>query len=318
VHRPDVQWRQGFILLSDILGVSMLVDAINNRKPSGASESAVLGPFHGERAPELPIGANIYLDPILDDLCDATHISINIKAALLLPAGFGRLTALLLPSCQSELKPRASLSHRAFSFRPELRMGVPATVRYADAAPTLLQINVPSPGARMLVASVPTGGFSMNTALRSKILELLDKHRILSLATLRPDGWPQATTVGYVSRGLTLWFMTGKDTQKARNLKRDNRVSLTIDHDTTDPTTIAGLSMAARAFPVTQEARIRDILFVELPKKYPEYTSMMSGLDISSVAVFELRPEVISVLDYSKGFAHTDEVTVADADRNAA
>ncbi|MCU0899200.1 MAG: intradiol ring-cleavage dioxygenase [Cypionkella sp.] len=55
-------WRQEFILLSDILGVSMLVDAINNRKPSGASESTVLGPFHVEDAPELPMGADICLD----------------------------------------------------------------------------------------------------------------------------------------------------------------------------------------------------------------------------------------------------------------
>ena len=55
-------WRQEFILLSDILGVSMLVDAINNRKPSGATESTVLGPFHVADAPELPMGANICLD----------------------------------------------------------------------------------------------------------------------------------------------------------------------------------------------------------------------------------------------------------------
>ena len=54
--------RQEFILLSDTLGVSMLVDAINNRKPSGASESTVLGPFHLADAPELPMGANICLD----------------------------------------------------------------------------------------------------------------------------------------------------------------------------------------------------------------------------------------------------------------
>jgi len=60
-HKSD-DWRQEFILLSDVLGVSMLVDAINNRKPSGASESTVLGPFHLKGAPELPMGANICLD----------------------------------------------------------------------------------------------------------------------------------------------------------------------------------------------------------------------------------------------------------------
>jgi hydroxyquinol 1,2-dioxygenase len=55
-------WRQEYILLSDVLGVSMLVDAINNRKPTGASESTVLGPFHVPDAPEMPMGADICLD----------------------------------------------------------------------------------------------------------------------------------------------------------------------------------------------------------------------------------------------------------------
>lgn len=60
-HMCD-DWRQEFILLSDILGVSMLVDAINSRRPTGASENTVLGPFHLEGAPELEMGANICLD----------------------------------------------------------------------------------------------------------------------------------------------------------------------------------------------------------------------------------------------------------------
>jgi nitroimidazol reductase NimA-like FMN-containing flavoprotein (pyridoxamine 5'-phosphate oxidase superfamily) len=41
---------------------------------------------------------------------------------------------------------------------------------------------------------------------RQKILTLLDQHRVMTIATLRPDGWPQATTVGYVNEGLTLLF----------------------------------------------------------------------------------------------------------------
>jgi catechol 1,2-dioxygenase len=60
-HMCD-DWRQEFILLSDTLGVSMLVDAINSRRPTGASENTVLGPFHVEGAPDLPMGANICLD----------------------------------------------------------------------------------------------------------------------------------------------------------------------------------------------------------------------------------------------------------------
>ena len=55
-------WRQEFILLSDTLGVSMLVETVNNRKPSGATEATVLGPFYVEGAPHLEHGANISLD----------------------------------------------------------------------------------------------------------------------------------------------------------------------------------------------------------------------------------------------------------------
>lgn len=55
-------WRQEYILLSDTLGVSMLVDAINSRRPTGASENTVLGPFHVDGAPELPMGTNICRD----------------------------------------------------------------------------------------------------------------------------------------------------------------------------------------------------------------------------------------------------------------
>lgn len=54
--------RQEFILLSDVLGASMLVDAINNRRPPGATENTVLGPFHVEGVPELPMGSNISKD----------------------------------------------------------------------------------------------------------------------------------------------------------------------------------------------------------------------------------------------------------------
>ncbi len=60
-HKCD-DWRQEFVLMSDIWGVSMLVDAINSRRPNGASENTVLGPFHVDGAPEYEMGANICLD----------------------------------------------------------------------------------------------------------------------------------------------------------------------------------------------------------------------------------------------------------------
>jgi hydroxyquinol 1,2-dioxygenase len=51
--------RQEFILMSDTLGVSMLVDALNYEAGEGCTESTVLGPFHRRKAPRYPLGANI-------------------------------------------------------------------------------------------------------------------------------------------------------------------------------------------------------------------------------------------------------------------
>src|SRR6187401_1889194 len=100
----------------------------------------------------------------------------------------------------------------------------------------------------------------MDEQIRQEILTLLDQHRIMTIATLRPDGWPQATTVGYVNEGLTLYFLCGLDSQKAANLARDDRVSLTIDHDTADLMAITGLSMAALARVVTDRPEAEKVL----------------------------------------------------------
>lgn len=51
--------RQEFILLSDTLGVSMLVDAINHALPDGTTETTVLGPFYLSGPKEMPLGSNI-------------------------------------------------------------------------------------------------------------------------------------------------------------------------------------------------------------------------------------------------------------------
>lgn len=62
VGHSCTDWRQEFILLSDVLGVSMLVDAINHQRATVATENTVLGPFHVAGAPRCENGTNICLD----------------------------------------------------------------------------------------------------------------------------------------------------------------------------------------------------------------------------------------------------------------
>lgn len=145
----------------------------------------------------------------------------------------------------------------------------------------------------------------MNDEIRKKILTLLDDHRIMTIATLRPDGWPQATTVSYVNEGLILYFLCGLHSQKAANLARNDRVSLVIADDTSDPMAAIGLSMAAHVQAVTDTAKADEILRMLL-LKYPEQPSF--PVPMLHLRVFRVTPTVISVVDYAKGFGHTDLV----------
>ena len=113
----------------------------------------------------------------------------------------------------------------------------------------------------------------MNEEITKKILSIMDQHRIMTVATLRPDGWPQATTVGYANDGLTLYFLCGLDSQKAANLARDDRLSLTIDHDTPQVMEITGLSMAGHAQAVIDPVEAEKALEL-LMRKYPKQESL--------------------------------------------
>jgi hypothetical protein len=86
-------------------------------------------------------------------------------------------------------------------------------------------------------------------------------------------------------------------------------VSLTIDHDTADLMKITGLSMAAHARVVSDRAEAERVLRM-LPLKYPDAPPLPVKMPSpDEIRIFRTEPKIISVLDYSKGFGHTDVIT---------
>ncbi|MBI1361741.1 MAG: pyridoxamine 5'-phosphate oxidase family protein [Alphaproteobacteria bacterium] len=152
----------------------------------------------------------------------------------------------------------------------------------------------------------------MESGIRALILDIIARHRVMTLATLRPDGWPQATTVGYASDGMILYFLCGAGSQKASNLAACNKVSLTIDGDPDQVMELKGVSMAATAEFVKDPA-LASRLYTKLIAKYPGAETLPPP-DPAMVRYVRLTPKVISVLDYSKGFGHTDLVDVTADD----
>ena len=159
----------------------------------------------------------------------------------------------------------------------------------------------------------------MDAKTRQQILSILDGNRTMTVATLRPDGWPQATTVGYAHDGMTLYFLCGPESQKARNLARDDRVSITIDDDAPQVMEITGLSMAAHATPVVDPLEGEKALRM-LVSRYPEQKEPLPGPlpTPNDVRIFRVTPEVISVLDYRKGFGYSELLKMSETSASSA
>src|ERR1700681_680294 len=155
----------------------------------------------------------------------------------------------------------------------------------------------------------------MNHDLRDLAVRLLDEHRIMTIATNRSDGWPQATVVGYANDGLTIYCFVSRLSQKYANIMRDKRVSIAIASDVSAPLQIKGLSLAAKAVLVGDRdefGRACDVFM----KRYPEYSSWPRP-DPAIAPMLRITPEIISVLDYSKDFGHSDLLSVSPGDLGA-
>lgn len=116
--------------------------------------------------------------------------------------------------------------------------------------------------------------FKLKTRTKTKtkdlILQILDSHRVMAVATNRPDGWPQVTMVGYVNDGFLLYCFVDRNSQKCANILRDGRVSIAIGSDASKPCDIKGLSLAGRASIVTGESELGYVSRLRL-QRYPEY-----------------------------------------------
>ena len=155
----------------------------------------------------------------------------------------------------------------------------------------------------------------MTPETRASILRILDEHRLMTLATVRPDGWPQATVVSYVNDGLTLYCFVARLGQKFSNIKNEPRVSVAIAREVSMTSSIKGLSLAARATAIEDRLEYDRMTNVFITR-FPEYADWPRPSPVFA-PLLRLTPEVVSLIDYSKGFGHSELVTVARHDLGA-
>jgi nitroimidazol reductase NimA-like FMN-containing flavoprotein (pyridoxamine 5'-phosphate oxidase superfamily) len=142
-----------------------------------------------------------------------------------------------------------------------------------------------------------------------KAVRILDRYRLMTIATLRADGWPQATMVNYANDGLLLYFIISRQSQKYANIQRDSRVSIVIGRDFDDPRQIEALSIAANASDVRDPVQWEHAIDLVLAR-HPALAAM-GRPDLTHSAVIRAYCSIVTILDYSKGFGHADLLTVS-------
>jgi len=148
----------------------------------------------------------------------------------------------------------------------------------------------------------------MDGTQREFIRQVLDSATDLTLATIRPDGYPQATTVSFACRGIDLYVGIGRHSQKADNIRHNDRVSMTINLPYRDWREIRGLSMSGHA-ELLEDPQEVETARACLEARFPQVSEWV-GPDMAAEVVFlRIRPMLVSLIDYSKGFGHTELVS---------
>lgn len=137
-------------------------------------------------------------------------------------------------------------------------------------------------------------------AVKLKISDYLAAHRYLRLGTVTGKATPLVHTVGYVSRGCTVFIATDRKSRKAENIAKIPTVAYAVDENYDDIMIIQGVQMEGRAFLVTLETEAMKILDL-MARKFPGMEKMPANPDL---VIFMIEPIRGFFLDNTVAFGH--------------
>ena len=144
--------------------------------------------------------------------------------------------------------------------------------------------------------------------MQQPAIDILNANRIMTIATVRPDGWPQATIVGYANEGWSLYFLIYRDSQKFANIVRDNRVAITVGCEPSEIQQIKAVYAGCNALELTDLAD-RSRAWNLLAERHPNLTDLAPPQD-ADVATMVAHCRHVSILDYTKGLGHTESISI--------
>ncbi|MDQ1833235.1 pyridoxamine 5'-phosphate oxidase family protein [Massilia scottii] len=136
----------------------------------------------------------------------------------------------------------------------------------------------------------------------------------LTLASIRDDGTPHASTVSFAADGLVLYVAIALDSHKAHNLRTHPRVALTVNVPYRSWNEIQGLSMDAVAEMIHEPVEAQRAA-AALLARFPAFANVVAdtaALPWPGMLFVRITPLVVGLLDYTKGFGHTDFFDLRD------
>ena len=147
--------------------------------------------------------------------------------------------------------------------------------------------------------------------MEEKAVAILDAHRTMAISTVRPDGWPQTTIVGYANEGMLVYFLISRASQKFANIEHDDRVAIAVGEEPRDVHDAKAVYAGAHASEVTnpkQRAHAWQLLALR-------HTNLANydPPPVAEAAMMRAACKYVSILDFTKGLGHTDSLTLGES-----
>lgn len=139
-------------------------------------------------------------------------------------------------------------------------------------------------------------------------LQILNENRIMSIATVRSDGWPQSTIVGYANDGWRLYFLIYRTSQKFENIRQNDRVSISVGQEPRTLREIRAVYAGCHAKEVS-DLKERSYAWKLLAERHPNLTDLAPPLN-EDVATMIAQCRFVSVLDYRQGLGHAESLVI--------
>jgi general stress protein 26 len=140
--------------------------------------------------------------------------------------------------------------------------------------------------------------------IKEQIVNYISKRKFLTLATSSKEGEPLTHAIAYVNKGDTVFFTTGKQTRKFKNIKNNPNVAYSVYDQTEHLDEVISVQMEGKATPLTEKKEIENINKM-LKNKFPTMSPLLNDPDS---IIIKISPKSCYFMDYSKGLNYRDTV----------